>query len=119
MVDTYPDLRVVLMSATVDTSLFQDYFGGAQIVEVKGRVHPVQGEGLVFPWGQGGMEGAGREERGPQSIHCSSRTTSGELRLSRSKAGCILYKVGVPPRALHFISNHYSVMHLEGDYENV
>ena len=44
MVDTYPDLRVVLMSATIDTSLFSDYFGNVPIVEVKGRVHPVQGK---------------------------------------------------------------------------
>lgn len=43
MVLTYPELRVVLMSATVDTSLFSEYFGNAPIVEVHGRVHPVQG----------------------------------------------------------------------------
>ncbi|XP_064617044.1 LOW QUALITY PROTEIN: ATP-dependent RNA helicase A-like [Liolophura sinensis] len=42
MVQTYPELRVVLMSATVDTSLFSEYFGNAPIVEVHGRVHPVQ-----------------------------------------------------------------------------
>ncbi|XP_071097710.1 ATP-dependent RNA helicase A-like [Haliotis cracherodii] len=42
MVRTYPELRVVLMSATVDTSLFQDYFGDCEVVEVYGRVFPVQ-----------------------------------------------------------------------------
>ena len=42
MVHAFSDLRVVLMSATVDTSLFAEYFGFANIVEVYGRVHPVQ-----------------------------------------------------------------------------
>ncbi|KAL8568221.1 hypothetical protein ACOMHN_027744 [Nucella lapillus] len=42
MVRAYPDLRVVLMSATVDTTLFTDYFGTVTVVEVYGRVFPVQ-----------------------------------------------------------------------------
>ena len=42
MVHTYPELRVVLMSATIDTSLFSSYFGSCPVVEVPGRVHPVQ-----------------------------------------------------------------------------
>ena len=42
MVQTFPDMRVVLMSATVDTSMFAEYFGNCQIVEVFGRQHPVQ-----------------------------------------------------------------------------
>ncbi|CAD5121886.1 DgyrCDS10347 [Dimorphilus gyrociliatus] len=41
MVRSYPQLRVVLMSATVDTSLFTDYFGSVEIVQVHGRQHPV------------------------------------------------------------------------------
>ena len=43
MIQTYPNCRVVLMSATIDTTLFVDYFGSAEVVEVYGRVHPVQG----------------------------------------------------------------------------
>ncbi len=42
MVQAFPDMRVVLMSATVDTSMFAEYFGNCQIVEVFGRQHPVQ-----------------------------------------------------------------------------
>lgn len=38
MVTTYPDLRVILMSATIDTTLFSDYFGNCPIIEVPGRV---------------------------------------------------------------------------------
>ena len=44
MVRAFPELRVVLMSATVDTTLFTDYFGNAKVVEVYGRTYPVQGE---------------------------------------------------------------------------
>nr|XP_022341971.1 LOW QUALITY PROTEIN: ATP-dependent RNA helicase A-like [Crassostrea virginica] len=42
MVNAYPQLRVILMSATVDTTLFTEYFGNCQVVEVYGRTHPVQ-----------------------------------------------------------------------------
>ncbi len=44
MINAFPDLRVVLMSATIDTSLFVEYFGHSRMVEVYGRVHPVQGQ---------------------------------------------------------------------------
>ncbi|BFZ19925.1 hypothetical protein BsWGS_22965 [Bradybaena similaris] len=42
MVRMYQDLRIVLMSATVDTTLFTEYFGDVAIVEVYGRTFPVQ-----------------------------------------------------------------------------
>lgn len=42
MVHTYPELRVVLMSATIDTTLFSEYFGQCPVVEIPGRTHPVQ-----------------------------------------------------------------------------
>ncbi|XP_074099664.1 dosage compensation regulator mle isoform X2 [Cotesia typhae] len=42
MVHTYPDLRVILMSATIDTSLFSDYFNKCPVIEVPGRAYPVQ-----------------------------------------------------------------------------
>lgn len=42
MVHTYPDLRVILMSATIDTTLFSAYFGSCPVVEVPGRAYPVQ-----------------------------------------------------------------------------
>ena len=43
MVQAFPDLHVILMSATIDTTLFCDYFTGCHVIEVYGRVHPVQG----------------------------------------------------------------------------
>ncbi|KAL3871841.1 hypothetical protein ACJMK2_039813 [Sinanodonta woodiana] len=42
MILTYPDFRVILMSATVDTTLFSEYFNNAPVVEVYGRTYPVQ-----------------------------------------------------------------------------
>lgn len=42
MVTTYPDLRVILMSATIDTTLFSDYFGSCPVIEVPGRAFAVK-----------------------------------------------------------------------------
>ncbi|KAK2860989.1 hypothetical protein Q7C36_005155 [Tachysurus vachellii] len=38
----FPDVRVVLMSATIDTTMFRDYFFNSPIIEVFGRTYPVQ-----------------------------------------------------------------------------
>lgn len=37
-----PDLRVVIMSATMDATKFQDYFDGAPLLSVPGRMFPVE-----------------------------------------------------------------------------
>ncbi|XP_017779033.1 PREDICTED: dosage compensation regulator [Nicrophorus vespilloides] len=42
MVHTFPDLRVILMSATIDVSLFTQYFNNCPIIEIEGRVFPVE-----------------------------------------------------------------------------
>ena len=42
MIYNYPDLRVVLMSATIDTTLFSKYFNNCPIIEVPGRAFAVQ-----------------------------------------------------------------------------
>lgn len=31
------------MSATIDTTMFSDYFGGCPVIELEGRAQPVQG----------------------------------------------------------------------------
>lgn len=43
MVHTYPDVRIILMSATIDTTLFSKYFNNCPVIEVPGRAYPVQG----------------------------------------------------------------------------
>lgn len=42
MIHTYPDLRVILMSATIDTTLFSKYFNNCPVIEVPGRAFPVK-----------------------------------------------------------------------------
>ncbi len=42
MLSMHSDLKVILMSATIDTSLFSDYFNGCPIIEVYGRTYPIQ-----------------------------------------------------------------------------
>ncbi|GJX48291.1 DExH-box ATP-dependent RNA helicase DExH5, mitochondrial isoform X1 [Tanacetum coccineum] len=37
-----PDLRLVLMSATLDADLFSSYFGGVPLVQIPGFTHPVR-----------------------------------------------------------------------------
>lgn len=47
MVQAYPEVRIVLMSATIDTSMFCEYFFNCPIIEVYGRTFPVQGKYCV------------------------------------------------------------------------
>ncbi|XP_023658222.2 ATP-dependent RNA helicase A [Paramormyrops kingsleyae] len=42
VVQTYPEIRVILMSATIDTTMFREYFFSCPIIEVFGRTFPVQ-----------------------------------------------------------------------------
>ncbi|GJQ77496.1 hypothetical protein Trydic_g20887 [Trypoxylus dichotomus] len=37
-----PDLRIILMSATLNANLFSDYFGNIPILEIPGRTFPVE-----------------------------------------------------------------------------
>lgn len=46
VVQAYPEIRVILMSATIDTSMFCEYFFNCPIIEVFGRTYPVQGKHL-------------------------------------------------------------------------
>uniref|UniRef100_A0A3Q3B4Q4 RNA helicase n=1 Tax=Kryptolebias marmoratus TaxID=37003 RepID=A0A3Q3B4Q4_KRYMA len=43
VVQAFPEVRIVLMSATIDTTMFRDYFFTCPIIEVFGRTFPVQG----------------------------------------------------------------------------
>lgn len=42
MIHVYPDLRIILMSATIDTTLFSQYFNNCPVIEIPGRAFPVQ-----------------------------------------------------------------------------
>lgn len=43
VVQAYPEVRIVLMSATIDTTMFREYYFNCPIIEVFGRTFPVQG----------------------------------------------------------------------------
>ncbi|XP_069497510.1 ATP-dependent RNA helicase A isoform X1 [Ambystoma mexicanum] len=42
VIQTYPDIRVILMSATIDTTMFCEYFFNCPLIEVYGRTFAVQ-----------------------------------------------------------------------------
>lgn len=46
VVQAFPEVRVILMSATIDTSMFRQYFFDCPVIEVFGRTFPVQGTHL-------------------------------------------------------------------------
>lgn len=48
MVHVYPELRIILMSATIDTTLFSNYFNNCPVVEIPGRSFPVQGQSFTY-----------------------------------------------------------------------
>ena len=37
-----PDLKLIVTSATIDAARFSEYFGGAPVIEVSGRMYPVE-----------------------------------------------------------------------------
>lgn len=47
VIQAYPEVRVVLMSATIDTSMFREYFFNCPIIEVFGRTFSVQGGAMT------------------------------------------------------------------------
>ncbi|XP_008183325.1 ATP-dependent RNA helicase A-like [Acyrthosiphon pisum] len=42
MVYNYPDLRVIFMSATINTAMFSKYFNCCPVIDIKGRCYPVK-----------------------------------------------------------------------------
>lgn len=63
IITTNPDLRVVLMSATLDADIFSDYFGGPQQVariHIEGRTFPVTDYYLDDVIKRTGFTGGGR-----------------------------------------------------------
>uniref|UniRef100_A0A673BBK4 DEAH (Asp-Glu-Ala-His) box polypeptide 34 n=1 Tax=Sphaeramia orbicularis TaxID=375764 RepID=A0A673BBK4_9TELE len=42
LLESRPDLRLILMSATINIKLFSDYFNSAPVMQVPGRLFPIQ-----------------------------------------------------------------------------
>lgn len=49
LLPSQPQLRLVLMSATLDAALFTDYFHQCPLMDVPGFTHPVQVSGTMLP----------------------------------------------------------------------
>lgn len=47
MVYNYPDLRVIFMSATINTDMFSKFFNHCPVIDVEGRCFPVKGKWLM------------------------------------------------------------------------
>lgn len=48
MIYNYPDLRVIFMSATINTDMFSKYFNCCPVIDVEGRCYPVKGKLLIY-----------------------------------------------------------------------
>jgi HrpA-like RNA helicase len=48
MVARFPNLRVVLMSATIDIQMFHQYFNLCPTIEIEGRSFPIQGNANIY-----------------------------------------------------------------------
>ncbi|NXE15777.1 DHX34 helicase, partial [Lophotis ruficrista] len=59
-----PDLKLVLMSATINIRLFSGYFGGAPVLQVPGRIFPISVIYQPIPKEEAGAVGkSGKSER--------------------------------------------------------
>ena len=60
-----PKLRLVLMSATVNIDLFSNFFGGAPVLQIPGRLHPIVTEYCPPKHGPSGPTAFGVSKRTP------------------------------------------------------
>ncbi|KAL6754390.1 putative ATP-dependent RNA helicase DHX34-like protein [Haematococcus lacustris] len=68
-----PELRVVLMSATINFQAYADYFGGAPVIQVPGRLYPIELE--YCPPAQPKPENAGQPQAGKRGAGCGPSST--------------------------------------------
>jgi ATP-dependent helicase HrpA len=59
-----PDLKVIVASATIDVDRFSEHFGGAPVVQVGGRLHPIEVRWRPDPDGEPGRPAVERVVRG-------------------------------------------------------
>lgn len=70
------DLKVIITSATIDTEAFSSAFGNAPIIEVSGRLYPV--DIRYQPWGDEHAEEE-EEEEGGSFVEAAARATEDAL----------------------------------------
>jgi ATP-dependent helicase HrpA len=73
-----PDLKVLVTSATIDAGRFARHFGGAPVIEVSGRTHPVELRYRPLER-EGEEEDAGIEERIVDAVDEAARIGGGDI----------------------------------------
>lgn len=48
MIYNYPELRVIFMSATINTDMFSKYFNCCPVIDVEGRCYSVRGKFIIL-----------------------------------------------------------------------
>lgn len=75
LIQRRPDLKVIIMSATLDAEKFQKYFGDAPLLAVPGRTHPVE----IFYTAQYQDDYLASAIRTVLQIHSSEPANSGDV----------------------------------------
>jgi ATP-dependent helicase HrpA len=86
------DLKVIITSATIDTEAFSKAFGGAPIIEVSGRLWPVEIRYAPIESfaGESGVGGDGWSGAGEEISHIEAAVRATEDALIESDAGDVL-----------------------------
>lgn len=74
-----PDLRLVVMSATLDTDAFAKTMGGAPVVESPGKIYPVESHWLSRPWKKTGQGRRGFEAAVADLTRVAFESTQGDI----------------------------------------
>jgi ATP-dependent helicase HrpB len=82
-----PDLRLVAMSATLDTAQFARIMGDAPIIESAGRVFPVETVWLDRPWRSPGQARRGMEQQAAGLVRQAIAGTEGDILVFLPGAG--------------------------------
>ncbi|HEX6828355.1 MAG TPA: ATP-dependent RNA helicase HrpA, partial [Burkholderiales bacterium] len=87
-----PDLKLIVTSATIDAERFSRHFDGAPVIEVSGRLYPVElrYRPLASPTSAPRPEGEGSKERGledEQEVDMEQAIVDAVDELSRGRAG--------------------------------
>ncbi|HET8819754.1 MAG TPA: helicase-related protein, partial [Xanthomonadaceae bacterium] len=103
------DLKVVVTSATIDTARFSAHFGGAPVVDVEGRGHPV--DVLYRPLDE--MEGS-NDDRGGVSVVHGIVAACDEIARARSGGDTLVFLPGEREiREAHQALEHRKYRHTE------
>ena len=74
-----PDLRLLIMSATLDIKVFAQLLGGAAVVESPGKMFPVETVWLDRPWRKPGQGRRGFEQAASDLIDTAFKQQTGDI----------------------------------------